>query len=87
MSALIGLGANVPGDVAVAGFDDIVIARYITPALTTARVDVHGLGERAVNLLLSSRDTAGETLPVPLVVRRSCGAGGEAGGIERSAPS
>ena len=37
---------------AVAGFDDIPMARYLTPPLTTVHVDMFRLGERAVELLL-----------------------------------
>lgn len=74
MSALSAQGIRVPEDMAVAGFDDIMIAQYVTPALTTAHVNVQRLGERAVELLLSSREAVRETLPVPLVVRSSSGA-------------
>lgn len=80
MSAIQELGLNVPGDVAVGGFDDIPIARYVTPALTSIRVDLTRLGERAVELLLQtlgangSRPPSHELVPTTLVVRRSCGA-------------
>ena len=78
------MGIDVPRSVAVAGFDDVAIARYLTPPLTTAHVDAYRLGERAVALLLSefSQDEASkdeteqkhETLPCPLVIRETCGA-------------
>jgi len=80
MSGLRDAGLRVPEDVAVAGFDDIAMARYATPALTTARVNTSLLGERAVALLLHARRSASpgprqhEVLPTTLVVRRSCGA-------------
>ena len=41
----------VPGDVAVAGFDDIPLAKHI--GLTTVRVRISELGERAVERLLA----------------------------------
>ncbi|HMB68979.1 MAG TPA: LacI family DNA-binding transcriptional regulator [bacterium] len=94
LSALGDLGVRVPGDLAVVGFDDIAIARYLTPPLTTVRVDASELGARAVRRLLEGEefdkdDKTGrpEVLPAPLVVRRSCGATGNgrvAGG--RKAP-
>jgi len=79
-------GLDVPRDIAVAGFDDVPTARYISPPLTTVRVDVEALGARAVTLLLDrmraatpaavterSGDRAThEVLPGTLVVRASC---------------
>ncbi len=46
------LGRDVPGSVAIVGFDDIPVAALVTPALTTCRVSRHELGARAVGLLL-----------------------------------
>lgn len=64
-------GLRVPEDVAVAGFDDIPLARHI--GLTTVRVRIAELGERALARLLSgivSGDGAGDELHAPeLVVR------------------
>lgn len=45
-------GLRVPEDIAVAGFDDVPMARYVNPALTTMRVDIASLGARALHLLL-----------------------------------
>jgi len=53
MSALREAGVAVPGDVAVAGFDDIDTARDVTPALTTVHIPLADLGRRAVELALS----------------------------------
>jgi len=80
LGALQEAGRAVPDDVALAGFDDIPMARYLTPALTTVHVDMFQMGERAVEMLLdperSSRGTEGrhEVLPTRLVVRGSSGA-------------
>jgi LacI family transcriptional regulator len=45
-------GLQVPGDIALAGFDDIPLARYVHPSLTTMRVDIAALGGRALHSLL-----------------------------------
>ena len=51
LGALQEAGRAVPDDVALAGFDDIPMARYLTPALTTVHVDMFQMGERAVEML------------------------------------
>lgn len=47
LSGLAELGVRVPDDMSVTGFDDIPLARYTTPPLTTAAVPVEELGEAA----------------------------------------
>ena len=80
LSALRQAGLRVPHDVAVAGFDDIPIAQYLDPPLSSVHVDISALGERATLRLLDAvRDKEGhvrraETLPTTLMLRRSCGA-------------
>jgi LacI family transcriptional regulator len=80
LSALRESGLRVPDDVALAGFDDIPMARYLDPPLSSVHVDISALGERAtLRLLAAIRDKGGhqhraETLPTTLVLRRSCGA-------------
>ena len=73
-------GVRVPDEVAVVGFDDIPLARHVTPALTTVRVPMAELGARALDGLCdairagSEADRASiETVPTALVVRQSCG--------------
>jgi LacI family transcriptional regulator len=59
-------------DVAVAGFDDIPLARHL--GLTTVRVRIAELGERALVRLLASigrEDLAGDELHAPELVVRS----------------
>ena len=72
-------GISVPGDVAVAGFDDIPMARLTTPALTTVQQDTTRAGEVLVERLLQrirGEPATSEMLPARLVIRRSCGADG-----------
>lgn len=70
-------GVVVPNEIALAGFDDIPLAGYVHPGLTTMRVDISGLGERAAQMLLARignpREPAPErvVLPTELVVRAS----------------
>jgi LacI family transcriptional regulator len=66
-----------PGqDVAVTGWDDIQLARFVTPALTTVKQPMARLGRTAMELLLQLVDdqpAASLTLPSELVIRASCG--------------
>jgi LacI family transcriptional regulator len=94
LGALQEAGWAVPEDVALAGFDDIRMARYLTPALTTVHVDMFQMGERAVDMLLdparSTRGTEGlqEVLPTRLVIRSSCGANHPRGPVaDRGGPA
>jgi len=80
LGALREAGVRVPDEMAVAGFDDIPVARYVSPPLTTVHVDNAELGTRAVARLVGvlagsedARPGARETLPATLVVRASCG--------------
>ena len=71
-------GVRVPEDIALAGFDDIPLARYVHPGLTTMRVDIAALGGRALRALLArlgdpELPATTERLEVELVVRQSCG--------------
>jgi LacI family transcriptional regulator len=67
-------GVRVPDEIALAGFDDIPLARYVHPALTTMRVDIPELGALALQMLLDI-DVADAChsllLPAELIVRAS----------------
>jgi DNA-binding LacI/PurR family transcriptional regulator len=70
-------GLRVPEDIAVVGFDDIAMARFATPPLTTVIQDTGRAGELLVDTLLRLvRDQPAESmmLPAKLVVRKSSGA-------------
>ena len=56
------------------GFDDIPVAQYVTPALTSVHVPIHEMGTRAVEAVLSDAASQTTTLPTRLIVRESCGA-------------
>ncbi len=70
-------GLSVPQDVAIIGFDDIELARLVTPPLTTVHLPVYELGAMAINMLigmLKKEDLSlRNTLNTGLVVRKSCG--------------
>lgn len=53
MSVLAEHGVRVPDDIAVAGFDDIGLASYVTPSLTTVRCDYRRMGQIATRMLLA----------------------------------
>lgn len=56
-------GIDVPGEIALVGFDDIPLARYVHPPLTTMRVDIAELGGRAMRALL---DRLRDAVPAPM---------------------
>jgi LacI family transcriptional regulator len=77
MNALAQHGIDVPGEVAVTGFDDIPVARHLHPRLTTVRQQIRELGATAFEVLhsminheLPERDIV---LPTRLVCRETCG--------------
>jgi LacI family transcriptional regulator len=79
MAALREAGLSVPGDVAVVGFDDLPIASYCQPPLTTVNTQPILQGEQAAlaafELLEGRRvGTRRCQLALKLVIRESCGA-------------
>ncbi|MEU3556869.1 LacI family DNA-binding transcriptional regulator [Streptomyces fragilis] len=78
------LRIDVPGELAVAGFDDIKEAALTDPPLTTVATDRKTMARAAVDLVLD--DTVRlpgnghdrlRVVPAHLVVRRSCGCDGD----------
>lgn len=68
------LGISVPDQISIVGFDDIEMARYLTPALTTIHQPKVQLGQLSVSMvmdLLNSRPVTDSILPTDLKLRRS----------------
>lgn len=71
------MGLSVPGDVAIAGFDDIPLAAYASPPLTTVSQPIRQQGEMAAQILVnriegrSQGTVALHTMSCKLVVRKS----------------
>lgn len=69
-------GINIPEDMAIIGFDDIDLCKYVTPNLSTVHRPCYGLGTLAANSLISKLE--GEkvsnliSLSSELVIRESC---------------
>ncbi len=69
-------GKRVPDDYSIIGFDDVEIAQFMTPGLTTVRQQISLKGQKAVELLLKhiadpSLPKQEEILPLQLVARGS----------------
>jgi len=58
------LGRRVPEEISVMGFDDIPAALDVTPTLTTVRLPLEEMGERAMRLLLDDPDRPPRTVRV-----------------------
>lgn len=73
------LGIDVPGEVALTGFDDQPFAVHTTPTLTTVRMPLSDIGRAAARMLfdlLDGRPTEAKVvLPTTIVVRSSTPAG------------
>jgi LacI family transcriptional regulator len=72
------LGISIPHQLSLVGFDDVPMARDLSPALTTVRQPLHAIGETAATLLIeqitqpdSNRKSKLELLMPELIVRES----------------
>ncbi len=70
------VGRRVPDDCAIIGFDDIPSADWVSPALTTVRVDKRALGSQAMARVLKMLEVPDQTfssvfVPTELVLRES----------------
>ncbi|SDU87682.1 LacI family DNA-binding transcriptional regulator [Jiangella alkaliphila] len=78
LNAAAALGVAVPGELSVAGFDDVRQAAWPTLGLTTVRQPLAAMAARSVALLNERIDEPGlpprhEVLPADLIVRRTTG--------------
>ena len=72
------LGIAIPQELSVVGYDDIPLANYQTPRLTTVHMNAEAIGQGAVKLLLQrlqDRDQPPQVveLPTRLIIRESTG--------------
>lgn len=70
-------GYKIPDDISVIGFDDIEMAQYLKPALTTVSMNLFEIASVAITALINVmeselRFSATYTIPVSLIVRDSC---------------
>jgi DNA-binding LacI/PurR family transcriptional regulator len=77
MRALADNGISVPQSVSVVGFDDMPLAAYVSPALTTvqqnAQAGAEGLVDGIVGLI-KGQPVESKLMAPKLIVRESCGA-------------
>lgn len=76
MAAIRDAGLRIPEDISIVGFDDIPMASYVTPGLTTIQLPAKEIAEQSCHLLmqLMQGDFCQErivTLPTQLIVRQS----------------
>lgn len=78
LRAVYEVGIRVPEDMAVVGFDGILLGQFTTPALTTMNQPREEMGrlaaERLFNLLEGQQQPSEQVLSAELLVRESCGA-------------
>ena len=71
------MGIDVPGALSITGFDDLPIAEFTAPPLTTMRVDNVAIGQAAADYLLSRLSqqpiTPQDAFEAQLIVRGSTG--------------
>lgn len=76
IEAIVDSGLQVPGDISVIGFDDIELAQFLKPKLTTIRQNTEEIGKEAARLLIGhiekKQEKTDSVIPVELIVRNSC---------------
>ncbi len=78
MEAIKARGLRIPQDIALVGFDDVRLANYVDPPLTTVRLPAYELGRHAMDMLfkmIEGEDLEGNgvLLETELIIRESCG--------------
>lgn len=75
-SAFIAAQVKVPEEIAIIGFDDIPISKYIVPTLTTMRVNMAEIGRNAFEILIAKisgkKQITSKSFVPELVIRQSC---------------
>lgn len=77
-NALKSKGLKIPQDIAIVGFDDVLISEYTEPRLTTVKVDTKNIGKfaatRLIEKILKEKESKPKKIVVPteLVIRNSC---------------
>lgn len=89
MEAIKERGLRIPQDIAIVGFDDVRLAHYVDPPLTTVRLPAYELGARAMKLVIQMIEEEelreGEVLlKTELVIRESCGSNKSYGEFQTS---
>lgn len=75
--AIIEAGLQIPKDISIIAFNDISIAKYMSPALSTIKIFTKFMGESAVDLFLERMKNGREickkvVIPTKLKIRESC---------------
>jgi LacI family transcriptional regulator len=71
-------GIKIPEDIGIAGFDDIFVAKYLSPGLTTVRVQIEEVGKTAADILLKKIQGRNDPshpvvrISAKLIIRGSC---------------
>jgi len=79
LSALRDQGIRIPEQLALAGFDDVPVGPYLSPALTTVHVGINSLGVKAIETVLhavrnkNAHHKQQIVLSTSLKIRESCG--------------
>jgi LacI family transcriptional regulator len=71
-------GLQVPTDLSIVGYDDIPLASYLSPRLTTATKNIHSIGQDAVRMVLERIQNPEKPYqviysPARLIIRESTG--------------
>jgi DNA-binding LacI/PurR family transcriptional regulator len=77
LQAIVEGGMKIPEDLAIVGFNDIEMAKYMNPPLTTIKQDAFKIGKLAAEIVVNrieGKEQANRTILRPkLIIRDSCG--------------
>jgi len=71
-------GIKIPDDIGIAGFDDIFVSKYLSPPLTTVRVQIEEVGKTAADILMKKIQGRNDPshpvirISTKLIIRGSC---------------